>query len=237
MDPTNRRSRSLASSGGFSLIEVIFSLAIITLLAGLIFPTAELYLRNRMISDTRDEMKRLSDAMFAYYENVGAFPSTLSDLETKPAGATNWEGPYIRPEFQGDVSANDDYRYDAWRSAYVYSSPSTTTRRLRSLGPNRTDDSGSGDDIVIDVDAAPAMREITRQALTEINIAIINYNSTHLPGTPLTGTWSAILTTLQTGGYLPSGAASTARYTNDGWGHPYVPGPAPVQSVTSQGGP
>ncbi|MBI1850128.1 MAG: type II secretion system protein GspG [Planctomycetes bacterium] len=222
---------------GFSLIELVFSLAVITLLAGLIFPTAELYLRNRMISDTHDEMKRLSDAVFKYYENVGAFPSALGDLETKPAGASNWEGPYIRPEFQGDVANNDDYRYDAWRTAYVLISSSSTVRRIRSWGPNRTDNSGSSDDIDVDVDISPVLREQTRQELDEINLAIVNYNSTHLPGTPLSTTFATLLTTLQTGGYLPSGGSATARYSTDGWGHTYIPGPAPVQEVTAQGAP
>ena len=224
-------------AGGFSLIELVFSLAILTLLAGLIFPTAELYLRNRMTSDTRDEMKKLANAIYKYYENVGAFPSALGDLETKPGGVSNWEGPYIRPEFQGDATNNDDYRYDGWRTAYVLISSSSTVRRVRSWGPNRTNDSGSSDDINIDVDISPVLREQTRLELEEINIAIANYNSTHLPGTPLSTTYATLLSTLQTGAYLPSGATATTKYTSDGWSHTYLPGPAPVQEVTAQGAP
>jgi general secretion pathway protein G len=237
MQHENGEARSRERRSGFTLLEMMVVLAILGLLAGILFPTAELYLDSRMIESTREEMRRVGDAILRYYQDVGSFPATLQDLEVKPAGAAGWSGPYVRAAFQNETANQDDYRYDAWRSAYLYLSQSATVRRLRSIGPNRSDNNGTGDDIDLDVDASPVLREITRQEMLEINIAISNYNLTHLPSQPLPASFAALLSTLQSQGYLPSDGASTARYSTDGWGQAYVPGPSPVQEVSSAGAP
>lgn len=74
-------------------------------------------------------------------------PTALSELVTQggyttydPLTRRGWRGPYV------DSSALGNYSSDAWGTAFEYSSGS---RYIRSWGPNRTDDSGAGDDITL----------------------------------------------------------------------------------------
>ena len=103
---------------------------------------------NSSVSDARfqetvDEMRMITEAMvgnkklqeggsrtsFGYFGDVGALPSAIGDLTTKPGAvsaytvssanriAYGWNGPYVE---QGDSAA--DYTTDAWGTAYVYTS-------------------------------------------------------------------------------------------------------------------
>ena len=82
-----------------------------------------------------------------YIGDVGALPSSLNDLITNPGlpaydyfSRTGWNGPYLVDNGTGEILR------DAWLVDYVLNVADST---IRSFGPNKIDDSGTGDDIVI----------------------------------------------------------------------------------------
>ena len=88
----------------------------------------------------------------AYEQDVGALPTTLNDLVTKPGAVaacaytaakvqlSGWCGPYWSSIYSGaNVFA------DAWGRNLVYDS---ANRRVYSVGANGIDEGGGGDDLV-----------------------------------------------------------------------------------------
>jgi general secretion pathway protein G len=69
-----------------------------------------------------------------YKLDVGSYPTTeqgLAALNTRPANAANWNGPYLKGEAQP---------LDPWNHPYTYASPGPNGRefQLCSRGPNGT---------------------------------------------------------------------------------------------------
>lgn len=212
------------------------AVAIFALACSFLVPLGERYLRNRLVHDTRAEMRAVKAAMLAYYRDVGAFPSALADLATEPSGVTGWTGPYLTAEFADETANQDDFTYDAWEHAYLLYATSDSERRLRSLGENGINEGGGGDDLELRVNVSSVLRDLTLRELEEINVAVRSYNSTHLPGDPLPVRYPDALARLQALGFLPADPAVTAALAGDAWGHPYeTRGPSPVMEVVSVG--
>lgn len=147
-------------SRGFTLVElvmVIIFLGIVTIIA---IPNYVDLRDDAKSAVTKDEMTAIKRAIvgdaraqsggvytFPGYEaDAGALPSSLTDLVIRPASVgtydpitrLGWRGPYV------DSSSTSNYQKDAWDTPYVFA---TSPRRIRSWGPNKADNSGSGDDI------------------------------------------------------------------------------------------
>lgn len=226
-----------SSRAGFTLLEMVVVGAIFALIVGAGIPVTELYLRQKMLAATREEMEELGDAILQYYVDLEEFPGSIEDLVDPEVVPTGWLGPYLSTEFSDSADDEDDYRFDIWRSSYVLETVDTYQRRLVSFGPNRSDDDLGGDDIVLEIDAGPSLAEITRKELAIINNAIATYNSDFVLSNALSTTFSVMLLQLQAAGYLPSDGVSTTRYSYDGWGQAYyTSGQLPVIEVLSLGG-
>jgi hypothetical protein len=106
-----------------------------------------------------------------------------------------------------DAGLGGESLIDAWNSSLALASDGGTPPVLSiiSLGPNRTDNSGGGDDLVLQVSSIPPARQTT---LSRLEISQTALNSS--PYILLTGVWSSDLGAL---GLSPALA-------NDGWGHP-----------------
>ncbi len=231
------RRQATTSRSGFTLLEMVVVGAIFALIVGAGIPVTELYLRQKMLAETREEMEELSEAILQYYVDLEEFPTTVQDLVDPDPVPTGWLGPYLAAEFSDSAEDDDDYRFDIWRSGYQLEVVDTYQRRLVSFGPDRTDDDLGGDDIVLDIDAGPSLAEITRRELSILNNAIATYNADFVLSNALSTTFSVLLTQLQAAGYLPSDGVSTTRYTYDGWGQAYyTSGQLPVIEVLSLGG-
>ena len=124
---------------------------------------------------TREEMDEIKEALLGFYRDCDQFPIGLADLETLPDEThfsgpasyrrSKWNGPYIQDKFD-----DDGYTRDAWNTSYVYSYTSGNTCSLTSYGANRTDDSGSGDDIVYTITAVEIEEEKKKNVQDELDI-------------------------------------------------------------------
>jgi general secretion pathway protein G len=144
---------------GYTLLELVAVLLLIGLVAAVAVPKVIDLLGPSKKSLTEKEMLNLKRAVVGnpdlvaaggytqrgYEGDVGALPSALSDLVTKPAAVPSWDpwnkkgwnGPYIDDQSGG-------YLQDAWGTNYAYN---RSARTITSYGPDRA--AGGGDDIVV----------------------------------------------------------------------------------------
>ena len=131
----------------------------------------------------------------------------------------------------GQPTPELDLSKDAWNNAYQVVQNGSSQLEITSLGPDATADTADDLDQVVDV--TPIRRAQTLTELLTVNSAITSYNAENLPATPLSTTYSTLLSELVTAGYLPSG---TTRFDADGWGDAYVldpPASSPPVAVES----
>jgi general secretion pathway protein G len=98
-----------AAARGFTLLEVVLVLAIISIMAGLLAPMAYQLLMSERTSAVEGELSVLHAAIvgdpareaFGYVGDVGKLPASLLDLIEPPSDETGsavrgWSGPYLR---------------------------------------------------------------------------------------------------------------------------------------------
>jgi prepilin-type N-terminal cleavage/methylation domain-containing protein len=133
---------------GFTLIEVLVAITLLSLLAGALAPLGIRSLRAAQLEKTRTRMDSLLGSMagdpaqgdFGYLGDMGRLPGSLADLNDptgKPAFVVDtndgmgygWAGPYAPT-----VAAAGASVVDAWSLALQYDG---VTAQLRSAGPDR----------------------------------------------------------------------------------------------------
>ena len=110
-----RRTRSAAS--GFTLVELLVVLAILTLLAGLVGPRVLNQLGGAKSKSAGVQIADIEKALEIYKLDVGRFPTNdegLDALNKRPATAPGWSGPYLKGS---SVPA------DPWGHPYRYANP------------------------------------------------------------------------------------------------------------------
>ncbi|MCB1183218.1 type II secretion system protein GspG [bacterium] len=141
------------------------------------------------------ELAVLGEGARRHFGDVAAFPAAVADLA---------DG-YVDPGLGNDAFI------DPWRNAYAaatdWSGAHPPTWVVRSAGPNRVDEAGGGDDIVLTVGSDVPGRDTTdyrlRIAQTVLNGA---------PALALSGTWAG-------GDRAALGMAPV--FDRDGWGRPF----------------
>ncbi len=104
---------------GFTLIEILVVIAVISLLAALVAPNVFQQLSTAKDATARSQIEMLGAALDSYRIDNGRYPTTaqgLAALWTEPAvepRPRNWRGPYLRKQIPEDP----------WGNAYVYTSP------------------------------------------------------------------------------------------------------------------
>jgi general secretion pathway protein G len=152
-----KTQRRLATAG-FTLIEIVIIIAVLTILATAITPALLQRVMDQKIETTRQEAKTIHEAIvgrsdmpgqFGFVGDMGRFPASFEELlrpqrEAVLFSATTfrgvgmgWKGPYINV---GDTK--DDVLTDAFGRPYG----GITTGQIRSAGPDGVMD--NDDDIV-----------------------------------------------------------------------------------------
>jgi len=101
---------------GFTLIEMLVVLVIITLLATLVGPQLFQKVSSSKVKVAIAQIELLSSSLDAYRLDNGHYPTTeqgLKALRHEPAGEKYWDGPYIAKAVP----------HDPWDSAYHYKRP------------------------------------------------------------------------------------------------------------------
>lgn len=162
---------------GFTLIEIIITLAIVSVLAGVIMPMSYQLTNRERVNRTLDKLDALARAVtgdpvivfneartnFGYVGDMGNLPSSIEDLykkgtqpdfvfDTTLEVGAGWNGPYISPEI---VEYIDLLKEDAFGNDYeyiVYGTDTTNTTVGAVVegmirSPGADDESGTGDDL------------------------------------------------------------------------------------------
>ena len=131
-------------SAGFTLIEMLVVLLVISVLAGLVGPMVFRNVGDAKSQAARAQIELLGLALDAYRLDNGQYPTSEQGLAalwrepTAPPVPTRWRGPYTRKAIP----------LDSWDRPYGYRSPGTempTSYDLLSLGKDGQLD-GEGED-------------------------------------------------------------------------------------------
>lgn len=214
---------------GFSLLELIVAIAIMSVLAGVAVPVALKSMTSAARKASRQEIEALSVGVQDYFRDTMTIPTALEDLEVAPSPAVpGWSGPYLPGAVPDRVTGLSGYQVDAWSRAYDF----TIAGDVATIASRGEDGmAGTADDIAIAVNVSFIRREETLARLRIINQAVASYNANNnfAPALPNSG-YSNILTTLVSGRYLPTSAG----YDVDAWGDAFEPdGVLPVVKIRS----
>ena len=117
---------------GFTLIELVLVIAILTILAGAMVPIINANRAGAMLAMAETEVDAVRSAALMYHADTGVWPTDIATrLIANGNAAAGWNGPYI--DQAGD---------DPWENAYVLLALGADTNLwAQSLGPDEDDDS------------------------------------------------------------------------------------------------
>jgi general secretion pathway protein G len=148
-EPLSTRPGERDREGGFTLVELLVVLVILSLLAGLIAPRVLSYLASSRERTVKLQIQSLGSALDLFYLDNGRYPSTsegLVALVKRPPGAERWAGPYVQ---QTSIPP------DPWGTPYEYRAPGNRGAYLiLSLGSDKRK-GGEGDAADISNEAQP----------------------------------------------------------------------------------
>jgi general secretion pathway protein G len=112
--PTRSRHFQRAAKAGYTLIEMLVVLTIISLILGLVGPRVLAYLGTSKVKTAKLQIENFSSSLDLFYLDTGRYPTNsegLAALAQRPANVDAWNGPYVKG---GRVPL------DPWGNAYVY---------------------------------------------------------------------------------------------------------------------
>ena len=132
------------ASAGYTLVEMLVVLTIISLILGLVGPRVLAYLGDSRVKTAKLQIESFSSALDLFYLDAGRYPTSsegLDALTQRPANVSVWNGPYLK----GGRVPNDP-----WGNAYQYrvSAERTPPYEIMSLGSDgREGGTGTAADI------------------------------------------------------------------------------------------
>jgi len=121
---------------GFTLLELLVALAILSLIAAFAAPNVFKHLSGARADSAKVQIENLSAGLDLYRLEMGRYPPSLEALVEPPPGADNWNGPYLKKK---------QIPKDPWGNEYVYQYPGEHgPYDLYSLGADKAE-GGEGD--------------------------------------------------------------------------------------------
>lgn len=212
----------LQTARGFSMIEIVVAIAVISILASIAAPVAMRFEMRAQVAAATEEIQSIETALLASFEDQQAFPKTLDALEDEGL-------------LSGGLSGSESI-LDPWGNAYTMD-VSGITAQIASAGPDR--EGGTTDDLVLDVNAKLVARRLTLDEMETIHVALRNFEAARLiekfenlpPRWSSTKAGTGSLELLSKLGFLPD----DARFETDAWGSAYEFDGTPSDRVTSPG--
>lgn len=169
---------------GFTLIEIIVVIAVISILAGTMVPSVVSQMDHHRATATRDEMQAVYRAVVGtpgrddgYLADMGRLPTSITELVRQGGQpgyglhlggvGMGWAGPYLVGGF-----TDGSWLTDAWGRNYIYNA---STGQLTSAG--RDGARGTRDDITLPETAIPTHRPYS---------VVVEADSALAPGHPVT---------------------------------------------------
>lgn len=121
--PIDRNPRLGRPQRGFTLLELVMVLVIIGVILAMVGPRVFNSLGRANSERAKVQIEQIGSALELYKLDTGRFPSTqegLNALLVAPAGAANWNGPYLKDAktLKDPWSQDFQYRSPAERGGY-----------------------------------------------------------------------------------------------------------------------
>ena len=132
---------------GFSLLELVTTIAIIAILAGIVTPLVGNMIEEARVNRATSEVKVLAEAIVNLYKDTAQWP--LDTLINTTTGTTNsWNSDRNRLLSRGTIAAkiwkgpyvSKQIGLDPWNTSYIYRTNNVTyVKGVLSCGPNKTE--------------------------------------------------------------------------------------------------
>lgn len=134
-----RINRKTRKRGGFTLVELLLVMVILTTLAAIVVPKFTSRGKQARETAATTQISQLEVALDAFEVDNGYYPEGddgLADLMTAPSDATNWRGPYMKKAVV----------LDPWQNEYIYECPGKNNEDGYDLMSMGADGKVGGDD-------------------------------------------------------------------------------------------
>jgi general secretion pathway protein G len=137
---------SRATDAGFTLLELLVTITIVAILAGVVSPMVFRNVGDAKVTAAKSQIEALGLALDTYYLHCGDYPTTSEGLDALMArpetgSCPAWRGPYLKKGVPNDP----------WGRPYLYLSPGEANSESYDLSTLGKDGKAGGEGEAADV--------------------------------------------------------------------------------------